>query len=120
MDRSGNLYGTASGGGSGVEQVGNGTAFRYALAANKFTTLYTFSPFDNYPFNLTNSSGAQPAAGLIMDSNGNLYGTTWKGAAYGYGAIFVLHPVYYVIPPHSSQPTQGSSPPPPHGTAPTP
>jgi uncharacterized repeat protein (TIGR03803 family) len=36
--------------------------------------------------------GSQPAAGLVFDSSGNLYGTTEFGGAYGYGCVFELMP----------------------------
>jgi uncharacterized repeat protein (TIGR03803 family) len=34
--------------------------------------------------------GAFPVAGLIMDKEGNLYGTTQYGGVYGYGTVFKL------------------------------
>jgi uncharacterized repeat protein (TIGR03803 family) len=43
-----------------------------------FTLLYSF----------TGTSGAYPLAGLVIDSNGNLYGTTSEGGAYGEGTVF--------------------------------
>ncbi len=39
-----------------------------------------------------NGDGSQPAAGLVFDSSGNLYGTTQVGGAYGYGCVFELTP----------------------------
>ena len=39
------------------------------------------------------SDGASPSAGLIADSNGNLYGTTVWGGASGYGTVFELTPL---------------------------
>jgi uncharacterized repeat protein (TIGR03803 family) len=39
-----------------------------------------------------NGDGSQPAAGLVFDSSGNLYGTTQFGGAYGYGCVFELTP----------------------------
>src|SRR5271157_2416537 len=39
------------------------------------------------------ADGGYPAAGLIMDRAGNLYGTTYDGNGIGYGKIFKLsHP----------------------------
>jgi len=78
-DSEGNLYGTARDGGASND----GTVFK--LTKNgKFKVLYSFvgSPKD----------GAQPVASLVMDKQGNLYGTTFQGGAYGYGTVFKLSP----------------------------
>src|ERR1700722_11737149 len=32
--------------------------------------------------------GANPQGSLVADAAGNLYGTTYKGGAYGYGTVF--------------------------------
>ena len=80
FDEAGNLYGatTTEGAGSG------GTAFELSpLNGNwTFALLYSFIGGQN--------SG--PAATLIMDNAGNLYGTTVEGGAYGYGSVFELAP----------------------------
>jgi hypothetical protein len=47
-------------------------------------------------FNGTN--GAGPLSGLIADANGNLFGTTYEGGAYGYGTAVVRIEVTQVIP----------------------
>jgi uncharacterized repeat protein (TIGR03803 family) len=63
LDSSGNLYGTASSGGS----TGYGTVFKVDQSGNE-TTLYTFiGPPDD---------GCIPTGALAMDTSGNLYGTT--------------------------------------------
>ena len=36
------------------------------------------------------ADGAYPYSGVIMDSRGNLYGTTSSGGTYGYGDVFEL------------------------------
>jgi uncharacterized repeat protein (TIGR03803 family) len=38
----------------------------------------------------TNGSGAGPNSALIVDSSGNLYGTTAQGGAYGLGTVFEI------------------------------
>ena len=36
------------------------------------------------------TDGAEPMAGLIADSSGNLYGTTFQGGTYNTGTVFKL------------------------------
>jgi uncharacterized repeat protein (TIGR03803 family) len=57
-----------------------------ASPAQILTTLYTFCspPYDNCP------DGAYPIAGLIQATDGNFYGTTNQGGAYGYGTVFKI------------------------------
>jgi uncharacterized repeat protein (TIGR03803 family) len=64
-DATGNLYGTLSEGGT----HGYGNVFKLDTAGNE-TTLYSFSG---------GSDGSSPGAGVILDSAGNLYGTTQSG-----------------------------------------
>jgi uncharacterized repeat protein (TIGR03803 family) len=80
MDSSGNLYGTTTyGGANGVD--GDGTIFEVAHGSGAITTLAVFN----------GTNGANPFDGLIMDSSGNLYGTTSAGSASsGYGTVFEL------------------------------
>jgi len=54
-----------------------------ARAARKFKTLHKFE--------FATAAGSQPAAGLIFDSAGNLYGTTQFGGR-GFGNVFELTP----------------------------
>lgn len=79
FDHSGNLYGAAAGGGAG----GGGTAFELAHSNGSwhFDLLYSFVGSPGY---------GGPAASLIMDSAGNLYGTTLGDGVYGYGSVFKL------------------------------
>jgi uncharacterized repeat protein (TIGR03803 family) len=76
FDGSGNLYGTAANGGA----FGDGTMFELAAGSGTITTLASFD----------GSNGAQPYANLIMDSSGNLYGTTVNGGASSKGTVFEL------------------------------
>jgi uncharacterized repeat protein (TIGR03803 family) len=86
FDGSGNLYGTTSEGGNGVGcSAGCGTAFELASGAGGTwteTLLYSFNEAD----------GFSPQAGLIFDAAGDLYSTTYRGGAYGYGVVFELTP----------------------------
>ena len=41
-------------------------------------------------YSFTGPDGAEPVAGVILDGNGNLFGTTVKGGLYGYGTVFEL------------------------------
>ena len=52
-----------------------------ALPAQTLTTLFSFDGPDG-----------QKPSGLIRAANGELYGTTLKGGAYGYGSIFEINP----------------------------
>jgi len=62
LDSKGNLYGTATQGGPG----GAGVVFRLTQSG-KFKVLYSFIDYKD---------GDYPAAGLLRDAEGNLYGTT--------------------------------------------
>jgi len=77
FDPYGNLYGTATQGGSG----GGGTVFLLSPANGgwAFSVLYSLT-----------GSILGPTAGLAMDAAGNLYGTTVDDGAYGYGNVFKL------------------------------
>jgi uncharacterized repeat protein (TIGR03803 family) len=77
FDKAGNLYGTTFDGG----YYGYGAVFELT-AAGKEKILYSFG---RYP-----GDGLHPEAGLIFDTNGNLYSTTTYGGAYGYGTVFEL------------------------------
>jgi uncharacterized repeat protein (TIGR03803 family) len=76
MDTAGNLFGTTSAGGS----AGAGTVFKLN-ASGQEQVLYTFSG---------GADGANPQSSLLLDSSGNLFGTTYAGGAHGYGTVFEL------------------------------
>ena len=97
IDRSGNLYGTASGGGKtndGCETYGCGVAFR--LKATNGT--WTLSPL--YIFQGGTQSGpdgSNPYARMVFGANGALYGTTAYGGGHRCnnitcGTVFKLTP----------------------------
>jgi len=77
----GDLYGTTYLGGASD----NGTVFKIT-PSGKLTTLYNFCSQSNC------TDGANPLAGLIQATNGDLYGTTSGGGADGYGTIFRITP----------------------------
>jgi uncharacterized repeat protein (TIGR03803 family) len=89
QDSSGNLYGTTQWGGNRAAGVqGAGTVFELAPpggggTAWVETVLYAFSG---------GGDGLNPAAGLIQDSSGNLYGTTEYGGCCDSGVVFKLAP----------------------------
>ena len=69
-DSAGNLYGTTLNGGTSTNcSSGCGTVFKLETSGGGLTVLHNFS----------GSDGANPFAGLVSDSNGNLYGTTGNG-----------------------------------------
>ena len=76
MDSSGNLYGTTFNAGTSND----GTIFELTAGSSTFTTLATFN----------GTNGANPAGGLIMDSSGNVYGTTDFGGPDNDGTVFEL------------------------------
>jgi hypothetical protein len=79
-DANGNLFGTTYFGGT----YQDGTVFEIA----KTSSGYGSTPTTLVSFNQTD--GATPVAGLIADSNGNLFGTTSYGGAPGYGTAFEI------------------------------
>lgn len=78
QDALGNWYGTASRGG----KYGIGTVFRLTQGPNGWTIRAL------YPFGEKVSDGYGPTAGLVMDKQGNLYGT----APRPYSTAFELRP----------------------------
>jgi len=91
LDASGNLYGTTTYGGGIGCSYGCGTVFELTPNQSGGWTeivLYRFC----YVTNCTD--GAQPffGAGVILDSAGNLYGTTSSGGANNGGVVFELSP----------------------------
>ncbi len=83
LDSVGNLYGTASRGGQGVDS-GAGVIFKIDAAGNQ-TILYAFAG---------GPDGAYPLGPLVLDGAGNLYGTANQGGnapwPFGDGVVFML------------------------------
>jgi uncharacterized repeat protein (TIGR03803 family) len=78
FDRAGNLYGTTLlGGASNL-----GTVFKLDTSG-KETVLYSFAG---------GTDGKAARAGLVLDTAGNLYGTTAYGGALNFGTVFKLTP----------------------------
>ena len=76
----GNFYGTTSAGGaSGNCRNGCGTVFKIT-ASGMLTTLHNFD----------GSDGNFPYGALVQATDGNFYGTTTSGGAYGDGTVFRL------------------------------
>ena len=76
--KGGKLYGTTYKGGASND----GTVFEIRLKGSAETVLYTFS----------GSDGQNPDCALVMDTSGNLYGTTFGGGASNDGTVFKLTP----------------------------
>jgi uncharacterized repeat protein (TIGR03803 family) len=86
-DANGNLYGTTHSGGdlSACSGAGCGTVFELSHNSQgwKTTVIRSFGG---------GQDGANPAAGLIFDAAGNLYGTTEYGGIGDHGTVFELSP----------------------------
>jgi uncharacterized repeat protein (TIGR03803 family) len=89
FDGEGNLYGATVLGGDGCLPTSTcGTVFELKRPTKKggkwhFQVLHTFTG---------QPDGAQPFAGVTFDATGNLYGTTWEGGSYGWGAVYRISP----------------------------
>jgi len=83
----GDFYGTTVEGGATNPEVpdGGGTVFKITPGGT-LTTLYNFCSQINC------ADGDVPVAGLVQDSNGNFYGTTYAGGAHGGGTVFKITP----------------------------
>ncbi|MGA8492533.1 MAG: choice-of-anchor tandem repeat GloVer-containing protein [Terriglobales bacterium] len=82
FDHSGNLYSTTINGGAN----GRGTVFELAPNSNG-----TWTETVVYSFDL-GGDGFAPEAGVILDSSGDLYGTTINGGVASAGVVFEVVP----------------------------
>ena len=86
LDKSGNIYGTTTTGGAN----GKGGVVYKLTPGSKTpyhdTLLYSFCSEANC------ADGQVPASSLIIDAEGNLYGTTVSGGANNSGTVFELSP----------------------------
>jgi uncharacterized repeat protein (TIGR03803 family) len=87
IDASGNLYGTTSAGGAYSAEIFAGTAFELSPPV---TSGGNWNETILRNFGNSGSDGREPLAGPLMDSSGNLYGTTILGGAYSRGTAFEL------------------------------
>jgi uncharacterized repeat protein (TIGR03803 family) len=78
FDIKGNLYGTTVSGGA----TGAGTVFK-VTPSGKETVLYSFAG---------GTDGSSPYPGVILDTKGNVYGTTNAGGAFNAGTVFKVTP----------------------------
>lgn len=88
LDAAGNLYGTTQLGGTGAGANGYGVVYRIDTAGHE-TVLHSFTG---------RTDGGWPFAGVIRDSTGNLYGTTYiggktiSGLVAFWGVVFQIKP----------------------------
>jgi uncharacterized repeat protein (TIGR03803 family) len=79
LDGHGNLFGTTEGGGTDNQ----GTVFEMSTDRKTYATLHNFNGND----------GSDPEDALVMDSKGDLFGTTWGGGGVDdSGTVFELSP----------------------------
>jgi len=109
FDKSGNLYGTTSNGGFGNFGFGSGVVFELSPSGGSWTESIL------YGFTHTFYGASFPFTGLVMDSAGNLYGSTLTGGFHGTifelsfsGGTWNLSTLYSFDGTHGSGPAGGS------------
>jgi autotransporter passenger strand-loop-strand repeat protein/uncharacterized repeat protein (TIGR03803 family) len=87
IDAAGNLFGTTEFGGIGTDAGGSGygTVFEIAKTANGYASAPTILAQFQLP-----TTGVYPTGNLVMDSAGNLLGTTSQGGGNGKGTVFEI------------------------------
>jgi uncharacterized repeat protein (TIGR03803 family) len=81
----GNFYGTTYAGGANTTACNGGCGTLFQITpAGKLTTLYSFCSQANC------ADGSQPEGGLLQETNGTFYGTTYSGGTYGLGTVYSL------------------------------
>jgi uncharacterized repeat protein (TIGR03803 family) len=96
----GNFYGTTSG---GWPYSNGGTIFKIT-SGGTLTTLYSFCAQTGC------ADGNYPEGGLIQATDGNFYGTTFAGGAYGKGTVFEVAPTGALTTLHRFRGTDGAHP----------
>lgn len=86
FDAAGNIYGTTffGGGGADCEYDNCGVVFQLVHSGGTWTENVL------YDFTYNGDTGSNPDSGVILDSAGNVYGTTLLGGGYGEGAVYEL------------------------------
>ena len=101
----GNFYGTTFFGGTSTSKACNGcgTVFRMTPGGT-LTTIHNFCSKANC------ADGWEPLAGVILGTDGNFYGTTMSGGAYGEGTVFKVTPDGFLTTLHSFAGSDGQDP----------
>lgn len=87
LDSAGIIYGSAASGGRALNgKSGNGTIYKLSRSSGVLqqTVLHVFEP--------VGAGGSGPSSNLLIDSAGNLYGTTAGGGSSGNGVVFAIKP----------------------------
>lgn len=92
IDSAGNIFGTTQGSGDQQQVANYGTVYEIASGTSTIQPIATF----------TNSTGRNAGGGLVMDSNGNLFGTTLYGGASNYGTVFEITKGSHTVTPLAS------------------
>jgi uncharacterized repeat protein (TIGR03803 family) len=93
FDHAGNMYGTTLGGGKSHCSGGCGTIFELSPASGggwQYDVIHLFGVDRN--FGDGQGLGGSPAGGVVVDSSGNLFGTTSLGTNFQQGTVFELSP----------------------------